>query len=247
MATGNIKNFELKIGKTGLIIVGVGMATLLCVSFLFGVDVGKNIDTYPGKIAELPQKALAVVWRPARITVAQTPSENKTGHHQNATGENIDLTFYNTLTSKKGAVNTELTPEKQTPAALPADEEALKGKYNIEAQKPQETTNEKAKEKDAPVKKDNISSTAPDKTRYRVQVASLKKENEAGKISKKISALGYKPEIMKVEVKGKGTMFRVFASGFENKIQAQEAAQKISPKTKTNCIVKSFDNKEKKN
>jgi cell division septation protein DedD len=247
MTTGNIKNFELKIGKTGLIIVGAGMATLLCASFLFGVDVGKNIDTYPGKIAELPQKALAVLWRPARITVAQSSSENKTGPDQNATGENIDLTFYNTLTSKKGAVNAELTPVKQSAAPQATEEESLKGKYNIEAQKPQEITGEKAKEKDSPVKKDNVSKTVSDKSKYRVQVASLKKENEAGKISKKISALGYKPEIMKVEVKGKGTMFRVFASGFENKIQAQEAAQKISPKTKTNCIVKSFDNKEKKN
>jgi len=37
MATGNIKNFELKIGKTGVIIVVAGMAVLLCAAFLFGV------------------------------------------------------------------------------------------------------------------------------------------------------------------------------------------------------------------
>ena len=70
MATGNIKNFELKVGKAGLIIIIVGMAVLLCMAFLFGVDVGKNIDTYPEKIAALPQKTLALIWRPAKISVA---------------------------------------------------------------------------------------------------------------------------------------------------------------------------------
>jgi hypothetical protein len=59
--------------------------------------------------------------------------------------------------------------------------------------------------------------------------------------------LGFKSEIIKTEIKGKGIMFRVTASGFENKVQAQEAAQKISSKTGTNCIVKSIDNAAKDN
>ena len=33
MASGNIKNFELKLGKAGLIIIVVGMAVLLCHGF----------------------------------------------------------------------------------------------------------------------------------------------------------------------------------------------------------------------
>jgi len=41
MAPTNIKTFELKIGKTGVVIIVVGMAVLLSISFLFGVDVGK--------------------------------------------------------------------------------------------------------------------------------------------------------------------------------------------------------------
>ena len=42
-------------------------------------------------------------------------------------------------------------------------------------------------------------------------------------------------------------MFRVIASGFENKVQAQEAAHNISTQTGTNCIVKSVDNPAKDN
>ena len=97
MTSGNIKNFELKVGKAGLIIIVVGMAVLLCTAFLFGVDVGKNIDTYPDKIAALPQKALALVWQPAKIRAAQSAPDNKNGQNQPQTQENIDLTFYNDL------------------------------------------------------------------------------------------------------------------------------------------------------
>ena len=247
MATGNIKNFELKIGKMGLLIIAVGMASLLCASFLFGVDVGKNIDTYPGEIAALPQRALALVWRPAKIRVAQSSPENKNGPDQSPTGENIDLTFYNTLTSKKGVMKAELSPEKQPLAPQSQEDEVLKGKFNIEAQKPLETANEKSKAKEEPKAKQTTLNIVSDKSRFTVQVASLKEEAKAGKMSRKVSALGFKTEIIKVEIKGKGTMFRVIASGFETKVQAEEAAQKISPRTKTNCIIKCIDNAVKKN
>jgi hypothetical protein len=39
----------------------------------------------------------------------------------------------------------------------------------------------------------------------------------------------------------------VIVSGFENKVQAHEAALKISPKTGTSCIIKRVDNEAKKN
>ncbi|HQI23950.1 MAG TPA: hypothetical protein PLV15_03845, partial [Smithella sp.] len=71
MATQNTKKFELKIGKTGVLIILGGMTGLLCAAFLLGVDIGKNIETSPGEIASLPQKALAMVWRPAKIKMAE--------------------------------------------------------------------------------------------------------------------------------------------------------------------------------
>ena len=78
MATGNIKKFELKLGRAGLIIVIVGFSALLCAFFLLGVTVGKNIDTYPEKIASLPQRVLALVWRPAKIKAQQNLTDHKT-------------------------------------------------------------------------------------------------------------------------------------------------------------------------
>jgi hypothetical protein len=76
------------------------MAVLLCTAFLFGVDVGKNIDTYPDKIAALPQRALALVWRPAKIRcLPKAHRIIKTGQVKLNLRKNIDLTFYNALTS----------------------------------------------------------------------------------------------------------------------------------------------------
>jgi cell division protein FtsN len=248
MATGNIKNFELKIGKTGLVIIVAGMSAFLCAAFLFGVDVGKNIDTYPDKIAALPQRVLALVWRPARIGVAQNAPDNKNGQQQPQAGENIDLTFYDALTSKKGIANADSLPDKQPPdPQTKNEEEAAKGNFSIEAQKPPQPANDKNKATQGPKVKEAAADVASGKNQFIVQAASLKEKRKANQVSKKISSLGFKSEIIKTEIKGKGIMFRVTVSGFENKVQAQEAAQKISSKTGTNCIVKSIDSAAKNN
>src|SRR5665811_1477081 len=91
MAARNIKNFELRLGKTGLFIVIAGMAALLCTVFLLGVDIGKNIDTYPEQIASIPQKVIAHIWRSAKLKVDQDVPDNKSGQNQPQAKENIDL------------------------------------------------------------------------------------------------------------------------------------------------------------
>src|SRR4030043_190322 len=109
MASGNTKNFEFRLKKAGLIVVITGMAALLCFAFLLGVNVGKNIDTYPDKISSFPQKALALIWHKGKIQPAENLTDDKNPPEQ-AKGEDIDLTFYNTLTSKKGVAREKTTP-----------------------------------------------------------------------------------------------------------------------------------------
>ena len=258
MASSNEKNFELKIGKTGIVIVITGMTALLCASFLFGIDVGKNIDTYPGKITSIPQRALALVWRPAKMQIVQSVPE-----------ENINLNYHNALTSKKGLSDMEPPVEKQTSAtSVPNLEEAQKGKFNIETNNQPVVTDEKKVEKEAtqtieeiitqedvkkekketkvsPIEKDNAKNKTA--SRFIVQVAALKEKSKAGEINKKISAMGYHTEIVKAEIKGKGTMFRVIASGFDDQAKAQKIAGVIAQKTGTKCIVKKMDADIKKN
>ncbi|MGB5217825.1 MAG: SPOR domain-containing protein [Smithella sp.] len=258
MAAGNERNFELKIGRTGIIIVITGMTALLCASFLFGIDVGKNIDTYPGKITSMPQRALALVWRPAKMQIAQGVPE-----------ENINLNYHDALTSKKGLSNMEPTMEKQ-PSATPVqnEEEAQKGKFNIESNNQPVATDEKKAEKEEAqtieeiitqedIKKEKKETQASKEekdnsknktgSRFIVQVAALKEKSKAGEIHKKISAMGYHTEIVKAEIKGKGTMFRVIASGFDDQAKAQKVAGAITQKTGTKCIVRKMDVNIKKN
>ncbi len=250
MATGNEKKFELRLGKAGLIIVIAGMTALLCAAFLIGVDIGENIDVYPDKIASFPQRVLALVWRPAKIKIAQNEQHNKTGVKTSdpaGTGENMDLTFYNTLTGKKGSPKEEMSIETR-PAApqVQNEEEMQKGKFVIESQNPPEKTIEdiidanKSPEEKPPevIKKSLDDAAAPSKHKFIVQAGSMKEKSKAEHMNKQIASIGFKPEIIKAKVNGKGIMFRVVVTGFDDKAKAELAARKIEKKTGTNCMVK---------
>jgi cell division septation protein DedD len=248
MATGNIKNFELKVGKAGLIIIVVGMAVLLCTAFLLGIDVGKNIDTYPDKIAALPQKALALVWQPAKIRAAQISQDNKSVQNKSATDEKFSLTYHEDLTNKEGVIKAEAVTENQ-PLVLPPDNkgETAANNFNVDNKNQPAPVNEKTREKGDIKPKEIAPIIASDKHKFIIQVASLKDKTKANKIIKKIDSLGFTSQVVKFESKGKGMMFRVVVSGFEDKVQADEAAQKISQKTGTSCVIKCVDNEDKKN
>ena len=246
MASGNIKNFELRLKKLGLIIVISGMAALLCFVFLLGVDVGKNIDTYPEQMATLPRRVLAFIWHPAKIQ--QEDSKD---------GENIDLTYYNTLTSKKGMAKEQpVAPKKdsgetQSPPATASlaksNEENLSIGASSEAQKKSAAIKEITKGENKPKTKETPASAPANKQKFIIQAASLKEKAKAYQLNKKIAALGFEALIVPTEIKGKGTWYRIIISGFDNKAQAQAAAAKISKKTGTNCIIRNVDSNLKKN
>lgn len=242
MASGNIKNFELKLGRTGVVIVIVGVAALLCFTFLFGIAVGKNIDTYPEKIASLPQKILALVWRPAKIRVAQNQPKKP---------EELDLTFYNTLTSKKGVAKEQPIPDKKPVIEAPSGQQILPqqktdtGSAAInpesEVKKQQVLTSGTTRDEiEAKIKEAEQTAIARE-AKFSVQVASLKEKIKAEHMIKKMSALGYKPRIAENNIPGKGRWFRIVIDGFTSRTLAQAAAEKISNKTGTKCIVKRVD------
>lgn len=249
MGSGNIKKFELKLGRTGLIIVIAGMAVLLCLSFMLGVGIGKNIDTYPEKISSAPQRFLALFWRPAKVASGQKIMESKEAHSDNG---NMDLAFHNTLTGQKTPSfqqlpvvgkkqdNAEVTDQKvktQTPpAVLPPQEEAVSSKEEVSEQKV--TVSEKSPAENKSPIKEVPTSVQPAGSLFFIHVASLKDKAKANQINKTVATLGYSSKVLKVDIKGKGTWYRVIAAGFETKAKAQVAADKISKKVKTNCIIR---------
>lgn len=276
MASGNTKNFELKLGKTGLIIVVVGMTSLLCGVFLFGIVVGKNIDSYPENIASVPQKLSAFVWRPAKIKVAQKVEENKVVQNQQKAQEEPDLTFFNTLTGKKGVAKEQPIPDKKPVVEVPVSQPLLPQPQSnvtaaltdpgMEVKKPlaaNAATGDKKEIKRKETKPAATSKAVEDEIeakikeaepakavkgeKYAIQVASLKEKAKAIELQKKLSASGFNPRIVENNIPGKGKWFRVVVEGFSSKASAQTAADKISKKTGNGGIVKRIDTAIKSN
>jgi cell division protein FtsN len=249
MASGNTKNFEFRLKKAGLIIVIAGMAALLCFAFLLGVNVGENLDTYPEKISSLPQKALALIWHKGKIQPAENLTDDKSSPQQSKE-EDIDLTFYKTLTGKKGVAKEKSAADKKQvvetvpPATAPPqknNEEAVNSNTVTETPKQTPEAMAEKKKEEKPIVKEKTPSSAPGKHKYIIQAASLKEKAKAYQLNKKIAELGFDAKIIPIDIKGKGTWYRVIISDFENKAKAQEAAAKISKKTGTSCIIRSTD------
>lgn len=259
MTSGNVKNFELKLGRTGLVVVIAGMAALLCFTFLFGVEVGKNIDTYPEKISSLPQQLLALVWRPAKIKVAQKEAENKALQNQPKANEEPDLTFFNTLTNKKGAVKEKTIPDKKPVAEAPVEQQPLpKPKSDSPAaavspepaaKKQQPAANvKKSDEIEAKIREAETKAAAKEskeskevKGKFVIQAASMRERAKADELNKKIKDMGFKTRIVENNVPGKGKWYRIVVDGFSSKAGAQKAAEKISAKTGVSGIIKNLN------
>lgn len=105
MTSKNVRVFELKLGKRALILFIAGMSCLLFVVFLFGVTVGKNIDSYPEKYS-----------RGFRGMMME-----KLGWSSNRAETAVSVGETVTETTKAGGGET-VPEEKKSPAAAPSDE-----------------------------------------------------------------------------------------------------------------------------
>jgi cell division septation protein DedD len=172
---------------------------------------------------------------------------DKTIQSPDKTSGELDLTYYNTLTSQKGAAKEQTIPEKKTISPIPSPA--------VQPKKSEEKTVVPALTPDVPSKMEKaeteetkdeietkISAAEPaaesSGAKYSVQVASLKEKAKANQMTKKISALGFVPRIVETNISGKGKWYRIIVYGFTSKSQAQAAAEKITRKTKTSCVVK---------
>jgi cell division septation protein DedD len=102
MAAKNVKHFEFKLGRLGLILFTFGMALLVFFVFLFGVKVGKNIDTYPEKYSrDIPNMIKDVL--PGSKGGETVPPANTVGAAPPAEKEDFNLTFYDSLPNNHAA------------------------------------------------------------------------------------------------------------------------------------------------
>lgn len=105
-------DFEFKLGKFGLMVFTFGISLLLLFSFIFGVIVGKHIESYPEKIA---------IGIPKAIKEKITKKVDETMDLKADEKEEFELTFYDTLPKKSEEEGLKEEP-KNTPApAIPSN------------------------------------------------------------------------------------------------------------------------------
>ena len=249
-------------GRLGLFLFILGMSGLLFFVFLFGVDVGKNIDTYPGRIASyIPDRIRdRAGWVTGGTKPLTAPKEEKTPDSAGA-DRDLDLTFYDTLAKKQAdagrlivepprekRIEAEKAAEAQPHAAkpkVPAETAAAKSKKPAAAPQAPAIMNQ---QKSAPVtplpppaaapKKE----TVPVREKFLIQLVAYQQKSKADELAGKLKSLGYAPRVEVTSLPDKGKWFRVILNGFQTREDAQKAADKISRSIKgLNCVVRSSE------
>jgi cell division protein FtsN len=239
MASRNVKNFEFKLGKLGLLLFTGGMAVLVFVVFLFGVRVGKNMDTYPQRYSrEIPDMIRG--WLPWTKGEKHTAARNTAGSTPAKQDGNFDLTFYDTLSKKP-------TDAKSSPAGGIAEEAPAGESPKVlvpPASPPPEKKTPEANRQPLPPQPPagGVSPQAvppQSKERYLIQVASYREKGKAEALRNKIKALGYNTRVTMITLPSRGKWFRVILDGIEGREQAEEVAGLLPGKVgAVNCIIR---------
>lgn len=130
------RDFELKLGKLGVVLFTLGISCLLLVSFIFGVMVGLNIESAPEDIAlSIPRLikqriARAPEGEPAKPEEGQGEEARKTPKGEK---DEFKLSYFDTLTKKSDAVKSpELKGTKEPPPGAAGKAPAAKGKFILQ-------------------------------------------------------------------------------------------------------------------
>lgn len=223
--TKNTRRLEFKLGRTGLILFITGFSVMLFVFFLLGVTVGKNIDTYPEKIARfVPDKIIALFSRLPDFTgpalVAREDQRLERPEPAAAAAESTpdapakpDAETKDTA-SELTAFNKDLSTDIQTPAH--------QQKQDVLPDPPAPTpTKEKAP------------------ARFQVQVVSYREKGKAKALVEKISDLGFSARFEATKIPDKGKWYRVWMGEFQSRREAQIAIDSVSQKIRgLNCVIR---------
>jgi cell division septation protein DedD len=215
MSSKNIRTFELKLGKRALVLFIIGMSCLLFLVFLFGVTIGKNIDTYPEKFARgIPGMIKDKLgWSSNRAETAESFSEQTKEYAKAEDEEKISE-------AKKVPMTAPVEPAKKHPAAQPMGS-------TQEQKRPLSTSAEQAK-----IKLPHVDE------KYLISVVSFKEKEKADRLCKKLTDLGFAPSVAQVELHEKGKWFRVTIEGFNSREQAQKVVDSVTKKIRgLNCAI----------
>jgi cell division protein FtsN len=213
MTSKNVHTFELKLGKRALILFIIGISCLLFLVFLFGVTIGKNIDTYPEKFARgIPGMIKEKLgWSSNKTETAETVSEPSKEYAKAVGDEKV--------AEEKNITGSVGTDKKQP---------AIQALVSTQEKKP--TLSSAAEQ--AKIKPPHVDE------KYLINVVSFKEKGKADHLCKKLTDLGFTPRITEVELHEKGKWFRVTLEGFDSREQAQKVVDTVKKKIKgLDCAV----------
>jgi cell division protein FtsN len=228
------------LGRIGLILFLLGMSGLLFGVFLLGVTLGKNIDTYPEKIARfLPDKIKAHIGLSPDVTEPVVAArDDKKQDMPEEPDRDLNLTFYDTLgkrkTDAKGMAPDGMIPKKASPEKVQDQFPQPPPAPVTPVIQPKSAAPSPVVQKAAPVKEKPVQ-----QEKFLVQVVSYQDKGKADTLAKKISASGYPARTEAMELPGKGKWFRVVMGAFSDRPEAQKAIDSVSRKNKgLNCVIR---------
>lgn len=205
------KKFEFRLGTVGLTLFTCSISVLLLGAFVFGVFVGKKIESYPHKIASMP------------ATITQRIVPPKPAADDTAKKDEFSFTFYDTLQNKESDRThlklNEGTPSQATPGRAP----------------PAQSTPSKSAPNSTPEKE-----TRGKGGYYMIQVASFKERARMERLRTQLASLGYFAVSDECALPHKGTWFRLSIGGFESLEAAQKESARIERSIRgLKCLVRS--------
>jgi cell division protein FtsN len=256
MAFDNLKKFEFRLGRQGILLFVVSMSLMLFLVFIVGVMVGMHIDAYPEKIARgIPQVILNKLDLIPKITEKTAPVKEEAKRPTAGEESNTAATVVPPTVPKEeepivteGVENKSLSPAANQPftATLNAATRNQKISPAIAggegAKKPVDFGGGKEREA-KPVPHDSPELSSGQKpsaeVKYMLQVVSVKDKSRAEQFCKKIAPLGYNPRVEMVDLPKKGKWFRVVIDGFEARDEAKKAADALAEKIKgVSCVIR---------
>ncbi|MBW2674256.1 MAG: SPOR domain-containing protein [Deltaproteobacteria bacterium] len=205
--------FEFKLGRSGLTFFIFVIAVVLLFSFVSGVMVGKNIESYPEKIARGIPGAI-------RKTITKSMDIEPDTAGRDITPDAI---------------------QKDVPPDTPAGEEKVEFTFYDTLKQTGETVKETFTEKKVTAP-DTSSYAPPEKKQagglYVIQVASFRGKDMTGALTEKLSHMGYAPRVDEVTLKTSGKWFRVKVHGFATYDEAKTAASLLEKKVRgITCLI----------
>lgn len=252
MTSRNLKNFEFRLGRHGILLFVASMSLLLFLIFILGVAVGIHIDAYPEKIARVVPRIIGKQIERSLAKTERTEEEHVAERSHEGKSHSPVVAVKPLAPVAEGAKEIAAAGSSGSPLALPkklenvsdvtaeskSSPEIAEGKGS----KPREAAAGEGGGENRQLSLDLAKKSGEPKAKFEggfmLRVVSFKSRKKAEQFSEKLTSLGYSPQVTFVNLPKKGRWFRVVVYGFKTEEDAQKVAAALSKEIKgVNCVI----------